>query len=455
MFGLLGALNRDAFSSQPLSFLDRAESDDLSTCLQIHLLENGSRVARDEWQKKQLTNLLNYAYANSKYWRTRLPSPLPDNCVLDFLPILTRDDVNFQVKTEGALVQREALGGVSSYASSGSTGVPVKVFSMPQNARYNEIRSIAQYFIEQRSLNLNRTFIKPADGMQVAGESILDVDIFDSWTGSIGKVFQHGDYKIINFRGDIEPLIAELSRSSVGYLACLGSHMDLLIKAGGEALIKKLDIKMWLHHSDNLDLNMKADLERWGVSVRSSYSCSEIGPLAVECVSNPGFYHAAHSNVILEKNLESYVVVNGETIYGLLATHLHSYATPLIRYDVGDFGKVHSQCPCGHEGSTISNIFGRRKFFLRRADGELIPFFIFSKPLLDILSFQEFFVYQPDRESLIVELGGAIGNSASQVENLKEYVSNLTGNAFQVYVNLVEKIDWSKNPKRIPFICYV
>lgn len=456
MFDLRGGLRDGAFSSQPFTFLTGPASDDLSTCLQIHLLENGTRSIREEWQLKQLINLLQYAYAHSKFWKLRLPSQLSGDNLLGQIPVLTRQDVNSQVANEGALVPANDLGhGVTSYPSSGSTGVPVKVFSMPQNARYNEIRSIAQYFIEGRSLNFNRTFIKPADGNKTAnGKTVLDVEINDSWVGSIGNVFQHGKYKAVNFSGDVRPLIDELLMNPVGYLACLSSHMELLYKEGGEQLLKDLNIKMWLHHSDNLDPNLRRVLGSLNIPIRSSYSCSEAGPLAVECATEPGSYHITHSNVIIEECFNDSVVINGERIYKLLVTHLHSYATPLIRYDLGDFGKIHPKCVCGHDGPTLSNIFGRKKFFLKCPDDSLRPFFIFSKPLLDIVSFQEFFIYQPNQKSLILELGGAIVNGADELDDLKKYIWNLSGGFFDVSIKIVEKIDWSKNPKRIPFICY-
>ncbi len=69
----------------------------------------------------------------------------------------------------------------------------------------------------------------------------------------------------------------------------------------------------------------------------------------------------AHSNVIVECDEKLTTTFDGEVVGRLLVTHLHSYATPLIRYDIGDFGKLHDQCPCGHDGPTISHIYGQGK----------------------------------------------------------------------------------------------
>lgn len=456
MFELIKGVKKDGFSGQPLTFLEASAGEDLSTCLQIHLLENGSRQARENWQLRQLINLVQFAYQNSKFWRERLPQNIPNKNFLQTLPIQTRDDVNKQVAIEGSLVGEESADRVMNYPSSGSTGIPVKVFSMNQNARYNEIRSIAQYFIEKRDLNLNRTFIKPADGdISHSKSPTLSVEHYGSWIGNLSSIFEHGDYKIIHYSGDVDALLNELMKKPVGYLASLGSHMEILMNAGGEELLKKLKIKMWLHHSDNLDVNTRSILEGWGIPVRSTYSCAEVGPIAMSCPEYPDYFHVAHSNVIVQEDDSDAVDCDGIHLRKLLVTHLHSYATPIIRYEVGDYGCVHHACPCGHDGATLSNIFGRKKYFLKGRDDSLIPFPIFSKPLLDITKFEEFFSYQRDGQTIVLEFGGKSTISSEESAAITNLIRKISQNQFEVVIKLVDSIDWRKNPKRLPFICYV
>jgi phenylacetate-coenzyme A ligase PaaK-like adenylate-forming protein len=144
-----------------------------------------------------------------------------------------------------------------------------------------------------------------------------------------------------------------------------------------------------------------------------------------------------------------------EILNKLLITHLHSYATPLIRYEVGDYGKLHSTCPCGHDGATLSHIYGRKKFFVKNKMGKLIAFPIFSKPLSDIIHFTEFFIFQDNLESLHVELGGRAKISTEEKSKVVQFIKRLVGEEFNVNVMGVDQIDWSKNPKRLPFIRYV
>ena len=193
-------------------------------------------------------------------------------------------------------------------------------------------------------------------------------------------------------------------------------------------------------------------LNQIGVPVRSNYSCAEVGPIAMECSTQAGYYHVAHSNVIVEADKSSTVEVNGITLGRVLLTHLHSYATPLIRYDVGDFALLEKSCPCGHDGSTLSHIYGRSKYFLTNADGTLVPFAIFSKPLLDITTFTEFFIYQKDTNNIVIELGGRTSIDPQEEKNIQHFIQRLSNKSFNIIVQPVAKIDWRKNPKRLPFI---
>lgn len=445
-----------AFSDQPFTFTTPQVHHDLATIFEINLIENGDRLAREHWQTQQLINLLNFAYSQSAFWKKRIPTNLPKMNPLKQLPILTREEISLQVNNEGSLAKHFTGSDTKTYASSGSTGTPVKVHLCPQNARYNVLRSHAQYFIEGRNLNENRTFIKPADGDQMLDlREGIKVETFDTWLGDLSQTFKTGSYKIIHFADNPDALITELLKDRVGYLACLNSHLDILFKKGGLKLLKQLGIHMWLHHSDNRDAEHVESLKTIGIPTKSTYSCSEVGSIATECPDHAGHYHVSHSNVIVEIDPGSSVEVEGVTLGRVLLTHLHSYATPLIRYDVGDFAKMEECCPCGHDGTTLSHLYGRRKNFIKKADGSFLPFTLFSKPLLDLTTCTDFFIQQRDLHTLVIELGGRTHIEPQEEKNIQNFIHRLSHPSFEVIVKPVKNIDWSCNPKRLPFISMV
>ena len=155
-------INANGYSNSPFTFLDQSVQIDLANITAINLIENGSREARERWQSRQLTNLLKHAQKNSKFWRQRMPSRPISPGIIKYLPIQSREDVAVQYKLDGSLVARDGKTPASSYASTGSTGTPVKVYITPENGYYNSIRGMAQYFIDGLSLDENLVHIAPS-----------------------------------------------------------------------------------------------------------------------------------------------------------------------------------------------------------------------------------------------------------------------------------------------------
>ena len=85
--------------------------------------------------------------------------------IMKFLPIQSREDTGIQVALEGSLLANNGNAPVSSYASTGSTGTPVKIYVSEENGYYNNIRGLARYFINDLSLEENFTRISPATSL--------------------------------------------------------------------------------------------------------------------------------------------------------------------------------------------------------------------------------------------------------------------------------------------------
>ncbi len=442
-------LNANAYGDRPFTFLDQAAQNALANITAINLIENGDRTARENWQNRQLTNLLKHAHARSAFWRKRMPSRMINYGIMKYLPIQRREDVTTQVNLEGSLLANDAS--VSSYESTGSTGTPVKIYTSRECGYYNVVRSLAQYFIRNLSLDENRVEVVPPNSMAKLENPSLAVRTSDSWAGSLSKVFRTGSAKKIVYRHDDNALVNELLKERVGYLLSPSRYIDILMSSGGVDLIKKLGIRLWLHLSDYRDPENVNRLAEIGVPSLSSYSAAELGLIAFECTKHQGCFHVAHTNAMVECDHQLTVSYNGASLGRLLVTHLHSYATPIIRYDVGDFGQVEQKCRCGHDGPTISNIFGRGKHFLRLPNGKLRPFYLSTRLLQEVIAFKECRIRQPDNQTIKVEIGGREHLTADEQRSLQELIVKITDPALTIDIKSVKEIDWSSNPKRLFF----
>jgi phenylacetate-coenzyme A ligase PaaK-like adenylate-forming protein len=444
-------LRSDAFSDRPLSLFSRPVQEDLANIAAIDLIENGDWAARENWQNQQLTNLLRHAQARSNFWRQRMPSRMLNHDARKYLPVMTREDVARQVGQEGSLATTDGAAPMT-YSSTGSTGTPVKVYITPQNGYYNVVRYLAQFFIDRLSLDERRIIIGPPTNLALLEEGAVRTKSSESWAGPLSKVFRNGSDKQIIHVYDDEALLRDLATERAGYLTCHSRIMDIITRRGGLDVIRNLGVKVWFHVSDYRDPEAVDALAGIGVRSLSNYSAGETGAIAFECRERQGYYHVAHSNVIVEMDDQLTATFNGVSVGRLLVTHLHSYASPLIRYDLGDFGQLHERCPCGHDGPTLSNIYGRGKHFLRHPNGSLVPFYLSTRALLGAVpGFTECRVRQNDVETIDVEVGGRDTITADEEHNLTKLMLAATDPAFKVRIKAIKQIDWSGNPKRLLF----
>jgi phenylacetate-coenzyme A ligase PaaK-like adenylate-forming protein len=442
--------NISGYGEQPFAFLDPDAHQVIGHIASIDLIENGDAAARARWQRKQFGNLANHAYVRSDFWRQRIPAGVAPQDALQRLPILSRKDIAVQVEKEGSLFHDKKQRNPATYETTGSTGTPLKVFVCDQNGYYNEVRGLAQFFIDNLPLDENRVEIKP---IVRAGDLKKKTERPTSnphWAGPLSKIYGNGSDKTLRFNSDVDGLLNELSKDPVGYLVCPSRVVEQLLDRAPDR-VAKLGIKIWFHLSDYRSREVVGKLKQIGIPSLSNYSSGETGPIAFECRTNESYYHVAHSNVIVECDPSLTTEFDGEVVSRLLITHLHSYATPLIRYDIGDFGKLHDRCPCGHHGPTLSHIYGRGKHFLRHPDGRYIPFYLSTRLLREAVDFAECRFRQDAVDTITVQIGGRESLGQDEEDRLKAVIIAATDPAFKVVVKPVSEIDWSDNPKRLFF----
>jgi phenylacetate-CoA ligase len=445
--------NVNGYADQPFTFVDPDAHRLMGHISSIDLIENGERRAREYWQKKQFGNLVNHAYLRSEFWRQRIPSGAGRQEAVRNFPILTRKEIAAQVESEGSIFGDKKQS-IESYQTTGSTGTPLKVFVCPQSSYYNVARGFAQFFIDELPFNENRVEITPSIRSNELRKTVV-YKTGSTWAGPLSRIYQNGTNKVLGLNNDIAGLVEEMSRDRVGYLVCHSRFVEQMLEYGGTDIFTRLGIKTWFHKSDFRSRDAVERLKKIDVSSLSNYSAGEIGPIAFECTANAGYFHVAHTNVIIESDQKLTTTFDGEKIGRLLITHLHSYATPLIRYDIGDFGKLHDECSCGHDGPTLSHVYGRGKHFLRHPDGKYLPFFLSTRLLVDLVDFRECRFRQDTIDTITVQIGGRESLTAEEEDKLTAAIVAATDAVFKVVIKPVKEIDWSDSPKQLFFTSLV
>ena len=436
-----------AFSAKPMAFCQPEVCRFFSAIVGPAAIETGPRAAREAWQRAQLRNLLRHSANRSPFWRGRIGAG-PD-ASLESLPILRRADVRAQVDSEGALLGAADRIAVESNSTSGSSGEPVRFFFSEMNGNFNVMRSIAQYFIEGRDLTLNRSMVnyspRPVEGgLAVVREA--------SWLGALGPFVDGGRGRRLDvLRPDMAQVWAELRKEPIGYLSIAPRALEALLQHAGPNDFVRAGAKMLVLVGEPLDPEIRRRFAEVGVPARETYSCEEVGPIAFECERCVGHFHVATSNVIVETVDEEGLAIDGAPVGAVLLTHLHSYATPFIRYEVGDLATLAERCPCGHDGPTLSNIRGRAKGLLKTPDGQLRQFLIRAADLTTIVALDEYRIRQTGPATLVVEIGGRPSLTPGETAAIVAMIRAHAGDGFAIEVRAVEQIDWGPSRKRLGF----
>jgi phenylacetate-CoA ligase len=447
-FSKLPLKNR-AFSEKPMTFIDQEAKNFLAAVIDVVAIETGNRAAREYWQNKQLQNLLQFASQKSAFWRERIGTRKIKDIGPSDLPVLTRSDVAKQVETEGSLLPADGTIPTKKFATSGSSGTPVQFFVSDMNAHYNTVRSLAQYFMEGRDLTLNRTRFSRAPRRIQDGFSVKKKD---GSLGPLSGLFKCGTSKeFLHINPNRDLLFKELAKDPIGYLVVQPGLVESLFYDIDISFLSEHGTRLAILIDEEADEDLRNRFSAAGIPVRAIYSSQEVGYIGAECKDCPGAFHVAQSNVVIEVDNRDGVTVGGNRLGRVLVTHLHSYGTPFVRYDIGDYAALSKVCACGHDGPALTNIYGRKKRLLKRADGSVVPFSVTARSLLEIVKCEEYRIRQTALDTLDVEIGGVGQLSADQVASLKSLIKERAGDEFQVRIETVQKVDWGSDVKRLGF----
>ena len=439
-------LKPDLLSQRPFQILRDADKKYVSALMEILLLEGAGREVRDAWQLVQLGNLFKHAQARSAFWKSRLALLAMDPRRIGRLPAFTRKELIVQVTKEGALIRpRDGLK-PHEHSTSGSSGIPVRFFISDANANYNVVRYQLESLLDRRA-HLSRARFRPEFTLPAPGFAI---EVGTSEETVKRSLF--GDPKVFRIRyGHFEPgaFLQALKEIDLQVWISNPGLMEAMLSGVTASDLHSAGLRHWLVMSGRIPDQVRDEVNAAGIRISSSYSSEEIGPIGFECKVHPGHYHVVSSNVIVHPSSEEFVQ-DGISCNRILVTHLHSYATPFIRYDLGDFGRVGNGCPCGFDGQVISHLFGRVSSALVHADGRRTAFVIQNRKIKEIGGVREFRGRQVSFTKVIVDVVPE-GDGSAIREQLHNYLSAVAGRGIDVELNFCESIDWGQSAKRPSF----
>ncbi len=155
--------------------------------------------------------------------------------------------------------------------------------------------------------------------------------------------------------------------------------------------------------------------------VRPYYGAWEFGMIAASCSHRDG-YHLCTDDLIVDC-LDN----NGQTVPTgedgeLVITSLVFRTMPMIRYAIGDIGRVGAAtCSCGHPFPRLESLQGRSDDLLVRADGRMVTPFTAAEPLYRLTSLQQFRVIQEAPRRFVVQYVSDQPLDGEESERIRAY----------------------------------
>jgi phenylacetate-CoA ligase len=188
--------------------------------------------------------------------------------------------------------------------------------------------------------------------------------------------------------------------------------------------------------------------DRIGCDIAQIYACSEMGCIALQSPLDDSYFACEETVLveILDKSGEP--VRPGETGRVVL-TSLYNYATPFIRYEIGDWATLAAEpCPSGRALMHIARIDGRARNALRGKNGRKVwPQELPASELNRLLGASSFQVRQRADRKLEIRFV-PIGAENSDAASVTAALAGLLGYAADVALIAVDAIARTSGGKR-------
>ncbi|MEX2480519.1 MAG: phenylacetate--CoA ligase family protein [Gammaproteobacteria bacterium] len=316
-------------------------------------------------QFRQLAALLAHARHASPWYEARLADLVLesglDPAAFATLPTLSREELQVDHDAVRCRVVPSDHGAIGAYASSGSTGRPVRVLGTRLHDLWSRALLLRDHLWHGRDFSAKLAVLKTK----------IKNGTRPNWGAATDGVLNTGPCASMNSVSDVAEQAHWLQGEDPTYLLSHATNLRALARhclAHGLRLPRLREVRSYgeMLASDLRELCQAA----WDTPLTDSYSAAEIGIIALQCPLND-HYHVQSEHVLVEiLDAADRACAAGE--WGrVVVTPLHNFAMPLVRYELGDYAEVGAPCACGRGLPVLNRILGRRRNMLRVPDGSL------------------------------------------------------------------------------------
>jgi len=375
-----------------------------SLCANAELMQwrSASRIRKEQLRRVQ--RLLQYAQHYSPYYGAQFAGL--DFSNLDWqqftdLPTLSRETIRQQGSGLDCQPAPASHGVVSETMTSGSTGSPVKVRVTQRVAAVWFANALRDHLWHNRDPAARMAAIRwHADNLGMAPDGLESQD----WGEPHSLFYKTGKGYFLNSASTVPDQLQWLHGCKPDYLIThpsnLQSLLQELVRSGDELPFLKQVRTVGESVSPDLRVLARAVL---GLELIDFYSSQEVGYVALQ---SPGaaHYHILSDSVVMEVVDDAGIPSPPGQVGRVLLTSLHNYATPLIRYDIGDRAILGEPVVGGRGLPVLKQILGRSRNMVSLPDGSRKWPNLGFRAMMKVADIQQFQVVQHTYDQLELKL---------------------------------------------------
>ncbi len=338
-------------------------------------------------------------------------------------------------------------------STSGSTGMIVELLGTDLTALFWQVFCLRDHLWHRRELREKLVSIRYQRNPALMGPAGATATGWGIATDDVAVTGPSVNYHILL---EVGHLVERLTIDRPGYVL---SHPSVILGLARHCLdhgVRLPGLRQVRTLGESPDASLRdVCREAWNVPVVDMYTCQEAGYLALQCPEH-AHYHVQAENVLLEVVDDHGRPCAPGEVGRVLVTSLNNFATPLIRYELGDFAEIGEPCACGRGLPVLKRIMGRYRNLLTLPDGtRRWPRLGYESELQAIAPIELMQMIQTSIDQIDVRLVMARPLNEAETESLTAFIHGNLAYPFRLRFEYVDSIRNPANGKLEQFMSLV